>query len=483
MSKNQKLDENEMLLTEEESSLIKVATEQEVHDDDINDFMLTGDDVLKAGKMTPTQKNALLFEAASLGDVEKLKLAIAYGANINAQERASPYETALSLAIKAGKNSNKTNDAIKFLIKSGCFCQNSSYSYGNTQAKAIEKYKDQLKNSVADLISTTLKQMIEYSDADILDWASDYYKANYNGYINFIDKTEIVNKSMSLVGFSKALYFIKKYNALPSEKSFDYLSSAFSYQLGPNNQSVFSIREREAGFEILKTASKNIASSALNNIFKSSIENDDLDLLKILFKSGYKPKNWGIVNVFGGYYNGKYEARNVETNILLKSLGSGNGKCFNYLKKINFLIELMVKSTPSPLLLSSKYSITELLILSELGLDICVQDKEGKNFLHYWADMDKYQPRNGWATMLRKYTKLVEQKDNNGHSAKDYQIKILRSNTSGYYAKMAEESVLKFEKSLTKIESQLIKKEIGKLKSKKVNKEDPPIVEKKRVRL
>ena len=48
---------------------------------------------------------------------------------------------------------------------------------------------------------------------------------------------------------------------------------------------------------------------------------------------------------------------------------------------------------------------------------------------------------------------------------------------------MAEESVLKFEKSLTKIESQLIKKEIGKLKSKKVNKEDPPIVEKKRVRL
>ena len=127
-------------------------------------------------------------------------------------------------------------------------------------------------------------------------------------------------------------------------------------------------------------------------------------------------------------------------------------KCFNFLKHFKPVVENVNEKFNAQDLL--RYKVTNVITLKSLNIDILKEDSSGRNFLHYWALSD-YEPRSGWATLLRAFPSLLEKTDNDGLTAKEIQKNQIKYT----YGINAAAKVNEFEKSLVRIEGQVIKKE------------------------
>ena len=460
------------------------------------------DNKLPDSKITESGKIKFFFDCIKNGDLKGLTYAIeVYGVDKNEPRNVYPFPSGLNVALSCPK---VNPEIINYLLEQGALSFNLyelSGKYGNkkelssnwAEVYTAKKENKKLFDKLAKIYFYTVQELVNSGVNDLnlsiinfIEKTNSHFKSYFNDLELKLFTERLFFDSLSKFNFNLCNSLQEKYNI---ELSGDWLTSfCIEYEKILKSKSSKKDIDTDNLFNFLNKNKRNISSNGVNFLYTLALNNDDLFLLKkIIFDLKIKPKNWCLF--YENKYNFSYKDENIknlkpgskdvknhysecfrddivkEVPILIFAADIGNNDCFNFLK----LHSKIINSTNNHLkaeLLSSKKAST-LIELKNLGININVKTTLGNNFLFFWIKKDGIFPRSGWQLLYKMAPEILLEKNNSGKSPMIIQTDLLRNNK--YYP----DALSNFEKSLSKIESIVLRKLSNEVKKKSVKTRAP----------
>ena len=377
------------------------------------------------GKLTEFKKGKLLLGACRDGNLAQAKeLVELHSASLFCQEAAWPRWSPLTCAVCSPKNNP---DLVLYLLDKG--------------ALPVDRLARQPESG----------QSLSSAQKQTLAWEACSMIANHMDTPSMLAAGETLKKAgyktptldewfkicLGFGHFAKAAVFFDMGARPMSLEQTDKIFNAFAGWNKPSGT------EHQSCCKLLEALAPSMPSEQIAQLYSIACASDDSPLLMSLFKSKTKPsEDWQAPRARAYYYSS--HASDDRCSILVTALGKKNENCANMILKIPFIVENLKNDPPSPEAIS-ELKITSLMQLADLGVCLDKQNSKGENLLHLWANADGYDPRNGWATLARKFPSLLSQRNNAGKTPLDIQVETMR--------KCDPEAAEKFEKSLARSES------------------------------
>ena len=388
----------------------------------------------KIKKQTPEQLSRKLLAALRAEDVETAQAELDAGADSSAHMRGYPHSTALDFAFKCPE-SKELECLIGQLLEKGFYCSMSDYSTPN-KAKLLSESKN--PEHAHELKSRVWLQASEHTSPKMMRFLSQKWKDLGKDSPNAKDWMDRCVKQRH---FDKAFDFAKEEQVFLDKESLRILVDNFNYNYGRTEQDT----EYASACELVRINAKNLNQEEIQQLYGHAFFNDLSLLLLSLLKGKVKPsENWQMNMLTDSRWGGARFDKQTKSPVLLAALGRG-GECLSLLKRCPPIVAAATQTGVVHPKNFVKASVSDLLDLKEMGVDVLCTDGDGNGILHYWAGTDAQNPRPGWHTLAKRLPELLEKRNHSGSNALEKQMGFLKA--------LGADEAAKFEKSLARAES------------------------------
>lgn len=227
---------------------------------------------------------------------------------------------------------------------------------------------------------------------------------------------------------------------------------------------------RESICKVIEKIAEQMPEKSAQGLYALAIQNDALDLMTTLLKLRIRPnEQWTVDSTNNGYYYAGKPPPKME-NILLVAQRFESSRCTQVLLQIPTIIEKLKQSPVDPDTIA-QLKVSEMQKVEQMGVDLSVTDENGNNFLHLYAKKTTDAVA-GWPTLARWHPDLLNAKNNDGLNA----IDIVRERIKGGeraligWGNSADKVLEAFEKTVSRAEATVLRKEVAELKIKKASK-------------
>lgn len=435
------------------------------------------DDVdAELAKLTQHKKNLFLHEAARGVALPPVLKALAAGAQVNAEERAYPHYGSFEMAI----NSAKSAEIILCLWQAGGVCKHQIKTKTIHQADGT---KEQLKahDMSQEAFEQTWALIMDRCDAQLvsnlidqvqtLKTPEDAEKAQIVQKIKASSpqKHQLLNLYAKRSKWTDALYGVKNFGGELSAKEWDETLSI------PNLRWIFGrdqhSERRESVCAVLEHIHEQMPSSIAENFYALAIQNDALDLMSTLLKLKIRPnEDWQVDSSAKIHYYGQKNSVKSMENIFLVAQRYEATRCLPILAQIPTVINKLTSSKANPETIAA-LKVSEMQKMEQLGVDLSVTDEKGNNFLHCYA-LKTTEAVAGWPTLARWHSDLLNTKNNDGVTPVDVMRERIKRTDRNLvsWGTTAEKVLEAFEKTVSRAEATVLRKEVADLKVKKASK-------------
>lgn len=454
--------------------LTPIVQTQQVLNDETDEIIIK-----KFTQLTQHKKNLYLLESSRNGSLDDVLKIIQAGADLLAQERAYPNYTALDLAIIHGKNPQLT-----FFL----FSQNAPLKRQFINKKIIS-----IDSNNQPTTTTTLQ----------VDYSADFWKIKWEQCLTHFSAQQIgelidnvsnsnepwathckkfmPQKNTLLSLYAKENKWIDARDAmvlfggkLTTEdwhKCFGYNNLNYTFTNYSANMPR-AIDKRSAISEIILANKHNIDAKTSEELYSLAIINDADDLFKTMLKTFVKPNDDWTIPIGAQSFFARNNSNNIpkKENLLVVALQRNSEKCLKILWGIPSILNKLKDSTINPENICN-IKVTDLQKIEEIGANINSTDKDGKNFLHHYAEKTN-ESVVGWTTLARWKSDLLNSPNNDNETPIDIMTKRIKSLDRRLvsYNEQADNILSAFQKTVARAEATVLRKELKSIPAKNRNK-------------
>lgn len=389
-------------------------------------------------KRSPNQLALALLGAAETGNVNVAMEAVRDGAVVNCRARAQPMNSPLTLALTHG------HDELGLaLMLAGAWPAPPRYHYNKERDKVSHAFDESVKkgfskDEVKELGLEAMNLFIKHGKSwDIMRSARDHAAPTMSDETLMGHLSQKMRHDVLLLAVKAGFPMTKK---------------VWSQSLGSGLWRGWNLKNYahfKALLELIANpiSSQELSAELVERMFSCVINHDNSELLLVLLDRGLRPsKDWSIE---AQWHNGAPKDDLARTSLLTAAASLERSDLFDLIKSHPMLIDACKNLPESPWSLA-KLSVSRLLEVRDLGVDIGGSDSLGRSLMHVWAMVD-YEPRDGWASMAHKAPEIFDARDTRG-----------RQGASLMAEKLKGEAKDSFLAAISRIEVREIKKDIGK---------------------
>lgn len=359
-----------------------------------------------ARKTTQAGLNLALLNACASGELTAARRALADGADPNIRLKTKAGTSALGLALQSGN----PQLALEVFLAGGFIAPN---RYEDS-SKDFEAHAKANNPFTCKLQAEALRELCRL----LPDWASLRQARAHSSLVNehFPDHA-LFDEAFIHRNFS-ACVEASKNAAIPAPKTWTWtqLFTQLSMRNAPFENPPW--LSSSSFIELVRAPGllEHIGSDNAKTLFRSAIEADSLELIRALLDAGIRPgSDWSLSKRQN--WREQYDKKSPKSmGLIWASAAFGSNRAFEFLLGCPPALD-HARSREEPLESMALCPIGRLLTLHAAGIRIEHADVQGNTLAHHWAMLDE-KPRDGWASLAKRFPELTDAPNRQGKTAR-----------------------------------------------------------------